>query len=395
MRLKKSRTDLSMTTQLESKKLALQSEYVFARIKNAIKQELSSNSKPMLDFSVGVPDYPTNDKVVAAYVNAVRRSRLSNYPGFNATKEFSDALENWYKYRYDVDLEFNSILVLNGAKEGIAHTPLALFNPNDTVLVPNPGYPAYSAPSLFAGANVVPYDLTPESDFKIDYNQLDRLLHFKPRYMWVNFPSNPTGQMLSQSELTVLVAYALKHDIFILYDNAYSEIFFENNPPPSILQVEGSDRCAVEFGSVSKSFSLAGLRLGWVCGNNEAVSAIAKLKTIYDSGVSQVVQSVGAAAFNLRDEIWHRDMIQSYQDRRTILKDHLPKLGLSFSLPPSSLYIWAKIPDNETDSESFCTKILKQYHIVFAPGSAFGTKSERYVRISVGVNVDYFDRYIS
>lgn len=384
-----------MKQSVVSNRLADQTEYVFARIKTAVQSELKSNPKPMLDFSVGVPDFPTNEKLVTSYLSAVRATDMSKYPGYTPSSAFTTALRDWYRLRFKVDLNMAGLLPLSGAKEGIAHVPLALFNPGDTVLIPNPGYPAYFVPSLFAGAKIVPYDLLPETDFKINYDQLDKLLHLKPRFMWVNYPSNPTGQTLNWHELEELVSYARLHNIFILYDNAYSEIFFNSSPPPSILEIPGAFDCAIEFGSVSKSYSLAGIRLGWVCGNTEAVSAIAKLKTIYDSGVSQIVQSVGAEAFSLNDETWHTKMIQSYESRRNTLATYLPKLGLLFNLPPGSLYIWAKIPDSEIDSESYCKKLLTKQHIVFAPGSAFGSNGARYVRISIGIDMQNIDRYIS
>ena len=323
----------------------------------------------------------------------IREKDAHLYPSFGANPEFQNTLINWYKKRFKVDLKKAELLPLLGAKDGVSHLPLALLDEGDEVLVPDPGYPAFTDPALMIGGKVVYYELLEKNDFKISVSGLEKKITDKTKFMWVNFPANPTGQVATQEELEKIVAFAIKHQIIIVYDNAYSEITFDGFVAPSILQVDGAMDIAVEIGSFSKTFSFAGLRMGWIVGNKEVIAALAKVKSQMDSGLSTPLQNLGAFALTNTDKAWYQEMILSYQKRRKIIAEHLHSLGLQFSMPKGSLYIWAKIPSSAKNSEDYCMQLLEDKQILLTPGTAFGKNGERYVRVGVCVNIDNINDY--
>ncbi len=382
-----------MTSFKPADRLSHMPEYVFSRLMKEIKAVEQRSGRRVLDLGIGTPDVPPSQNYLDRLTALIRQPQAHAYPGYNATPEFATALIAWYKKRFDVDLETSELLTLNGAKDGIAHLPLALLNAGDEILVPDPGYPAFSAPASLAGAHVVTYDLLPEHDFKIDLQALAGKLSDRSRYIWVNFPSNPTGQVATLAELEAIVNFAKQHDLFILYDNAYSEITFDDFIAPSILQIEGAKDYAVELGSFSKSSSLAGYRMGWIVGNPDIIATLAKLKSQLDSGLSLPLQGLGAYVLTHPDHEWSAAMIDSYTQRRDSIATHLKNLGVQFSLPLGSLYIWAKIPDDEPDAETYCLQLLRHKQIFVAPGSAFGSNGNRYLRASICANIDKIEEY--
>ncbi len=210
----------------------------------------------------------------------------------------------------------------------------------------------------------------------------------------MNFPSNPTGQVATHNDLEEIVDFSKRCSIPIVYDNAYSEITFDNFIAPSILQIRGAKEMVVEIGSFSKTFSFAGFRMGWIVGNKKIIAALAKVKSQIDSGLSLPLQYLGAYALYHDDKIWHRQMIASYQKRRDIIAAKLKTLGLTFSLPKGTLYIWARIPNSAKNSENFCMELLREKHVLFTPGTVFGSNGERFVRVSICVNINTIDEYI-
>lgn len=383
-----------MTVVSPAKRLDDIPEYVFSRLNKAIKAVEQSSGRPVMNFGAGSPDVPPSPLYSQKLAELVRAPNAHVYPGYGATEEFSSALIGWYKARFaGVTLTKDELLPLNGAKDGISHLPLALLNDGDEVLVPDPGYPSFSAPALLVGAKPVPYNLTEANNFKIDLDDLEQKLSPRTKFIWINFPSNPTGQVISLEELGRVVDFARSHDLFILYDNAYSEITFGSSPAPSILEIDGAKDLAVEFGSFSKAFSFAGLRMGWVAGNAEVIAALAKLKSQMDSGLSLPLQGLAAFALTQPDLAWHDQMISSYLSRRDVIAGHLKELGLSFVLPAGSLYIWAKIPEGAGTSEDFCERLLNDKQVLLTPGSVFGKNGEGYVRVSICVNIDNINNY--
>jgi LL-diaminopimelate aminotransferase len=368
-------------------------EYVFSRLGKTVKEVERSSGRPVMNFGIGSPDVPPSQIYSQKLAELVQAPNAHVYPGYGATEELAQALIGWYNQRFGVTLTKDELLSLNGAKDGISHLPLALLNQGDEVLVPDPGYPSFSSPAALVGAKPIPYSLIEANDFKIDLSELEQKLSPRTKFIWINFPSNPTGQVITGEELEAVVGFAREHGLFILYDNAYSEITFGDSPAPSILQIEGAKDIAVEFGSFSKAFSFAGLRMGWVAGNSSAIDALAKLKSQMDSGLSLPLQGLAAYALNHPDQSWHGQMISSYVRRRDIIAERIKALGLSFTLPAGGLYIWAKLPAGAGTSEAFCESLLKNKQILLAPGSAFGKNGEGYVRVSICVNIDNINNY--
>lgn len=369
-------------------------EYIFAKLaKDVIKHEQLTGKK-ILNFGPGTPDFPPSHKYLAKLTEYILDSRAHLYPGYGATPELSDALISWYQSRFGVTLAPNMLLPLLGAKDGVSHIPLALANPGDEILIPNPGYPGYVGPTILYGCRPVYYDLSEANDFELNLTTIKAKLTKKTAFLWVNYPSNPTGAVISPLQLEKLVHFAIQHNLPIVYDNAYSEITFDGYTAPSILQIKGAKSIAVEIGSFSKMSSLAGYRLGWIAGNSKIVSALSIVKSQLDSGLSLPLQRLAAYILTHPDKSWQNNMLNSYQKRRDIIASKLSTLGLTVSLPQGSLYIWAKIPDNAKDSISFSEEVMRTKHVLLTPGSAFGTQGDRYVRASICINIDNIEEYL-
>jgi len=382
-----------MKTIQTAKRLDAFPEYIFSRLAKTVAEVENESKRKVLSFGAGTPDVKPSSQYLDKFTEFIREPDAHLYPGYGAIPELSNALIQWYERRFGISLNKEEILPLLGAKDGISHLPLALLDEGDEVLVPDPGYPAFTGPTLMIGAKPVYYNLIEGNDFKIDLEELKDKLSDKTKFIWVNFPSNPTGQVVTINELKKIVELAKQHNLFIVYDNAYSEITFDGFKAPSILQIKDAKDVAVEIGSFSKTFSFAGFRMGWVVGNKDIIVALAKVKSQMDSGLSIPLQKLGAFALTNLDAKWQEEMITSYKNRRDVIADHIKTLGLSFSLPKGSLYIWAKIPSKAKDSEEFCMKLLKEKQILFTPGTAFGKNGERYVRVSICVNIDKINDY--
>ncbi len=368
-------------------------EYIFSRLGKKVADVEKASGKKVLSFGAGSPDFPPSKYHIDKLNEFFHQPGSHMYPPYDAIAEFTKGLQDWYKKRFAVALASDELFPLLGAKEGIAHLPLALLDDGDEFLVPDPGYPGFSGPAIAVGAQPVYYNLTKENNFTVQIAELEQKISSKTRFLWVNFPSNPTGQVASRSDLKLIVQFAKTHQIWVIYDNAYSEITFGGYVAPSILQVEGAKDVAVEIGSFSKTFSFAGFRMGWIVGNRDVIEALAKIKSQFDSGMSLSLQQLGAFALTHDDTAWRRSMINNYNNRRNVIASHLRKLGLEFTLPKGSLYIWAKIPSSFRNSEEFSNHVLEKKHVLLTPGTAFGANGKRYVRVSICVNIDRIDEY--
>ncbi len=382
-----------MKTIKQAKRLDLFSEYIFANLARKKSEIEKKTKRKVLNFGPGTPDIKPSNLYIKKLGEFINEDNAHIYPGYGAIKEFSDALIWWYKKRFNVSIDKDELLPLLGAKDGISHLPLALLDNGQEVLIPDPGYPAFGDPALMIGAKPISYSLRQEDNFKINYEILKEKLSPKTKFIWINFPSNPTGQVATKEDLLRIVKFAKQNNIFIVYDNAYSEITFGNFRAPSILEIEGAKDIAVEIGSFSKTFSFAGFRMGWIVGNKDVISAISKVKSQMDSGLSIPLQKLGAFALTHFDKAWNKQMLESYKKRRGIIASYLKKLGLKFILPKAGLYIWAKIPDKEKNSEEFANKLLEEKQILLTPGTAFGKNGKRFVRISICVNIDNISDY--
>lgn len=368
-------------------------EYIFSRLAKTVAEVETKSGRKVLSFGAGTPDVTPSSQYTNKYAELLHTNDAHLYPGYGAIPEMAQALITWYKKRFAVALDKDELLPLLGAKDGISHLPLAFLDEDDEVLVPDPGYPAFTGPARMIGARPVYYDLVATNNFTLDLRVLEEKISEKTKFIWVNFPANPTGQVATISDLEKIVAFARKHNIYLVYDNAYSEITFDGFVAPSILQIDNAKEIAVEIGSFSKSFSFAGFRMGWIVGNKEIIAALEKVKSQMDSGLSLPLQKLGAFALTNKDQQWHEDMIISYKNRRDIIAKYLRTVGLEFSLPKGGLYIWAKIPTIAKNSEEFCMKLLEEKQILFTPGTAFGKNGERYVRVSICVNIDTINDY--
>lgn len=369
-------------------------EYVFSRLaKEKAKVELESGRK-VLDFGAGSPDVKQSDIYIEKHGEFEKLPDAHLYPGYGPIPEFSNGLIQWYQKEFGVRLEVNELYPLMGAKEGIVLLPLVFLNKGDKVLVPNPGYPPFREPAeMFIKNCTSSYNLSEKNEYRIDFSKLKSRVSDKTKFMWVNFPSNPTGQVATKEELEKIIEFARDKNIYIAYDNAYSHITFDGFRAPSILEVEGAKEVAVEIGSFSKTFSFAGDRMGWIAGNKDIIAGLAKIKSQMDSGMSKTLQRKGAYALTNFDSQWYQKTIDTYKNRRDIIAEKLKTLGLEFSLPKGSLYIWARIPDSEESSVAFRKKLLREKQILLTPGSAYGKNGERYVRVSVCVNIDKINDY--
>ena len=378
-----------------SKRLDQFPEYIFSRLAKQVAQVERKSGRKVLNFGVGSPDFPPNEIYLNKLKEYIDEPGSYLYPGYGAIPELAEGLKTWYKQRFHVHLEDSELYPLLGSRDGVAHLPLALCDEGDEILVPDPGYPAFSGPALMIGVQPIYYNLLEANHFKIDHKELERKVTQKTKYMWINFPSNPTGQVTSVEELELLVTFAKRHNIWLIYDNAYAEITFDGYLAPSILQIEGAKDVAAEIRSFSKMFSFAGFRMGWIVGNSEIIASLAKVKSQMDSGMSIPLQKLGSYALTHPDADWHTRMIESYKNRRDLIFKYLERIGLQASKSLGSLYLWVKIPDMYQDSKVYATKLLEEKQILVTPGTAFGNNGSRYVRVSYCVTIDSIDEYLS
>ena len=373
-----------MINNIKSKRLDKFPEYVFSKLAKVVKEVEISSGRKVLNFGPGTPDVRPSKVYLDKLKEFIDEPNSHLYPGYGAIPELENALIKYYKKRFGVSITKDELFPLLGAKDGVSHIALALCDKGDEVLIPDPGYPGYVGPTIMAGAKPVFYD---------DILDLEKKITKKTKYIWVNFPSNPTGQVATLDDLKKIVQIAKKHKVAIIYDNAYSEITFDGFIAPSILQIPGAKDIAVEIGSFSKMSSFAGFRMGWIVGNGDIISYLAKIKSQIDSGLSLPLQKLAAFTLLNPQKGWQKKMMLSYKDRRDIIAKKLLRLGLKFSLPKGSLYIWAKIPDSEKNSETFSMRILKEKQILLTPGSVFGKNGVRFVRVSICINIDKVDHY--
>ncbi|MFH0772969.1 MAG: pyridoxal phosphate-dependent aminotransferase [bacterium] len=377
-----------------SKRLLQFPEYVFSSLAKEAKKIEETSGKKILNLSIGSPDFPPGEIYVKKLKEYIDTPGSHLYPGYGATRGFANGLIHWYKTRFGVELNQNELFPLLGAKDGVSHIAMALVDEGDEILVPNPGYPAFTGPALIMGCTVVPYALLEENQFKLSLSEIEKKITEKTRMIWVNFPSNPTGQVISLSELEPLVALCRKKNIWLVYDNAYAEITYGGCISPSILEIPGAKDIAVEIGSFSKMYSFAGFRMGWIVGNAQAIAALAKIKSQFDSGLSLPFQELAAYAFVHPDIQWHKEMIDSYMKKKETLMKIFASFGLIMNNPKGGLYLWAKIPEAFQNANEYTMELLKTKYVLVTPGSAFGTNGNRYVRICFSADITHLSHYV-
>ncbi len=362
-----------------AKKLKKLKPYIFAQLKRE-KAELEEKAgRKVLDLSAGIPKYPPSTAYVEMLQKIVKEKSAYLYPSYKPEKELERAILNWYKKRFGVDKDL-AVQIGHGAKDILTHLVPAVADREDEILLPDPGYPGFSSSFLFFEVKKKTYILPEKKGFRLDVNKIKRKINSRVRAIILNFPSNPTGQVADLNELQKIVDFCLERKILLIYDNAYSEIYFEDFVPPSILQCKNAEKIAVEIGSFSKSFSFAGLRLGWIIGNPDVVNAFGKVKSLFDTGVPIAFQKIAAFALENFDKDWWGKMKRHYKRQMERVGSLLEDLGCKFSYPRAGLYIWAKIPGDFEDSFDFVRWALKEKFLLFAPGEAFGKTGKKYIR---------------
>lgn len=354
-------------------------EYYFSRKLREVGK-LISEGKPVINLGIGSPDLTAPKSVEAALVESMNLDGVHKYQSYQGIPELRKAIASFYNRHYNVTLDgINGVLPLLGSKEGIMHISMAFLNAGDKVLIPNPGYPTYTSVTNLVGAQPVFYELDASLNWLPDLEALEAMDLKKVKLMWLCYPHMPTGANASYEDLKHIVDFAKRHDILLINDNPYS--FILNDNPLSILQVEGAKEVCLELNSLSKSFNMAGWRVGMVCGKSEFISNILKVKSNMDSGMFLGLQKGAIEALNL-DKEWFRSLNAIYKKRRKLVYKLAERLGCDCTLNTSGLFVWAKIKDG-VSSEDFIDKLLYDHSIFITPGTVFGSKGEGYVRFSL------------
>ena len=362
--------------------------YVFERV-NKLKAQARADGKDIIDFGMGNPDLPTPEHIVEKLVETVRNPRTHRYSASKGIPGLRKAQARYYERRFCVKLNPDTeVIATLGSKEGFANMAQAISNPGDVILVPNPTYPIHAFGFIISGATIRHLPVQEGDDFFAVLDQAVVHSHPKPKVLVLNYPGNPTAEVVDLAFYQEVVAYAKKHDIILLSDLAYSEIYFdEDNPPPSILQVEGAKDIAVEFTSLSKTFSMPGWRMGFAVGNEKLIGALTRIKSYLDYGAFTPIQVAAAAALDSPEEII-RDIRAVYKERRDVLIDVFHRAGWNVPSPPATMFAWARIPAPFADMKSleFSELLLKEADIAVSPGIGFGEYGDDHVRLALVEN---------
>ena len=364
-----------------AERLSLVSEYYFSRKLKEVAQ-MNAEGKDIISLAIGSPDMPPSKQTIQTLCEVASRPDTHGYQPTMGTPELRKAMADFYKRWYGVELNpATEIQPLIGSKEGILHVTLAFVNPGEEVLVPNPGYPTYTSLSKILGAKVVNYNLMEDNGWQPDFEQLEKMDLSRVKLMWTNYPNMPTGGNARMETYERLVDFARKHNIVVVNDNPYS--FILNDKPMSLLQVEGAKDCCIEFNSMSKSHNMPGWRVGMCATNPTFISWILKIKSNIDSGTFRGIQLAAAAALS-NDEEWHHEAnIETYSRRRKYAEQIMDALGCKYDPNQVGMFLWGRIPDSYSNCEELTERVLHEARVFITPGFIFGSKGERYVRISL------------
>lgn len=358
--------------------------YVF-NITGELKMAARRRGEDIIDMSMGNPDGATPQHIVDKLVEAARRPSTHGYSVSKGIPRLRKAITDWYQRRYQVEFDPDSeAIVTIGSKEGLAHLMLATLDQGDTVLVPNPSYPIHIYGAVIAGASIRSVRMTPGIDF---FEELERAVREsipKPKMMILGFPSNPTAQCVDLAFFERVVALAREHDILVVHDLAYADITFDGYQAPSIMQVPGARDVAVEFFTMSKSYNMAGWRIGFMVGNRDMVNALARIKSYHDYGTFTPIQVASIAALDGPQECV-AEVVEQYRSRRDVLAKGLHEAGWMVEVPKASMYIWAKIPEpyQHLGSLEFAKRVLAEAKVAVSPGIGFGEYGDDHVRFAL------------
>ena len=358
--------------------------YIFS-ITDDLKREARANGEDIIDFGMGNPDQPTPEHIVKKLVETVQRTDTHRYSQSKGIPRLRKAICDWYKKKFDVDLDPNSeAIVTLGSKEGIAHLAMAILGPGDAVLVPNPSYPVHPYGFVIADADVRHVPLIKNGNF---FNELELAISNswpKPKVIVVNFPGNPTTECVDLSFFEKLIAFAKEHKIWVVQDLAYADLVFDGYEVPSILQVPGAKDIAVEFYTMSKSYNMPGWRVGFCVGNRDLVGALARIKSYLDYGTFTPIQVAAIAALE-EDQSCVEEIRNTYLLRRNVLCDGLNSIGWTVSRPRATMFVWAQIPEKfrHLGSLEFSKLLLQEAKVAVSPGIGFGQYGDDHVRFAL------------
>lgn len=356
-------------------------KYIFAEL-DEWKVEARAKGADLIDLGIGNPDGATPEPVVEAAVKSIRDPKSHGYPSFKGKKEFQDAIVTWMKKRYNVEVDSDfSIQTLSGAKEGLANIAFAYTNPGDVNIVPDPYYPVLSRGTWLAGGSVHHVVLKEENNFLPDLDSIPKEVAQKAKLMFLNFPNNPTAALAPKWFLEKAVKFCTENNILLISDLAYGEVCYGDYRPISIFSIEGAKDIAIEVHTFSKTFNMAGWRIGFVLGKKEFVDTVFTMKTNVDYGTATIVQDAAITALEMPYEHVEKTM-KKYQKRRDFMIPALNELGWNLKMTEATMYLWLKVP-NKRKSKEFCKFVMDTTGVVFTPGVAFGALSDDYFRVSL------------
>ena len=361
--------------------------YVFARL-DELKARAREQGLDLIDLGMGNPDGPTPAPVVEAARLAIGDASNHGYPPFEGTASFRTAITDWYARRYGVPLDPTAeALPLLGSKEGITHLAMAFINPGDVVLVPTPAYPAHFRGPAIAGAKVHHLHLKPENNWLIDFDTIPPAVARSAKALFFNYPNNPTAATAPRSFFEQAVAFAQRYQILLVHDLCYAELAFDGYQPTSLLEIPGGKEVGVEFHTLSKTYNMAGWRVGFVVGNSHIIQGLRTLKTNLDYGIFAALQQAAETALSLPDR-YLEEVQQRYSSRRDFLIEEFASLGWTVEKPQATMYLWVQCPPDLPSSTDFALTVLQKTGVVVTPGNAFGPGGEGYIRVSLIADCD-------
>ena len=376
---------------MKARRLNTVQEYYFSKKLREVAAMVAAG-KPIINMGIGSPDLPAHPKVVTALKDSFDHPKVHQYQSYQGLPELRQAIADFYQkyYNYTADPNFE-ILPLMGSKEGIMHISMAFLNPGDKALIPNPGYPTYQSVTRLVEAVPVFYDLKADRQWQPDIEALDQMDLKAVKLMWVNYPHMPTGANAQKYTFEKLIRWAKEKDILLINDNPYS--FVLTDQPQSMMSVPGAKEVGMELNSLSKSFNMAGWRVGMLLGNKENINAVLKVKSNMDSGMFYGIQR-GAVAALQAQESWFKKLNDVYTQRRKLIFELATLLNTYFDIHSSGLFVWAKLRDNSKSSVEYIEEILQKHHVFIAPGSIFGSQGEGYIRFSLCVEAAQISKAI-
>jgi LL-diaminopimelate aminotransferase len=358
--------------------------YIFAKVEKQIAEQQAKGTD-VINLGIGSPDLAPPKFITDALYESALKPGNHGYAGYYGTPALRQAIAHYYRNRFGVELDpVNEVRPLIGSKEGLANMALAFIDNGDLALASDPGYPTYRMGAEMAGGGFYSMPLREENDWLVDFEEIPADVAARAPIMWLNYPNNPTGAVAPKEFLARAIEFAREYDILICYDNPYCDLTFDGYVAPSILELPGAKEVAVEFNSLSKTYNMAGWRVGMVVGNAEAIDALTVIKTNIDSGIFRPIQDAATVALT-GDQSWLAERNLIYQRRRDVILEWLPSIGMIAETPKGGLYVWAKVPEGRK-ADDLALQLLEQAGVWITPGTAFGDYGDGYMRISICIS---------